>query len=71
MAKRQAQPILAGFSEDGRESFGREIVEFIDVQVKILSLVFRNVGSRHRRQLKLRHEKGAEEIALIRSKHAL
>ena len=57
----QRQAILAGFTEDGCENSGGEVLEFIDVERKITAFDFGDVRAGHRCLLNAVDQQGSEQ----------
>jgi len=71
VSERQTQAIFSGFGEARREAARGEIMKLIDEQVKVASVLLRQIRTGHRRVLKLRNEQGAEQIRRLFAEAAL
>ena len=61
----EGEAILACLGEDGGEGFGGEVLELIHHEQEGYTFVFRAAAARHRGELELRDEQGAEQIGLV------
>ncbi len=61
----EGEAILAGLGEDGGECFRGEVLELIHHEQEGHACVFGSAAARHRCELELRDEQGAEQIGLV------
>ena len=61
----QGQAIFSGFAEDGCETAGGEVLEFIDVARKITAVDFGDVRPRHRGLLNAGDEQCSEQRGIV------
>ncbi len=61
----EGEAILAGLGEDGGEGFRGEVLELIHHEQEGHAFVFGAAAARHRGELELRDEQGAEQIGLV------
>lgn len=71
MAQGEVEPVFSRLGQDGSEALGGEVLELIDEQIKIASLVFRLTVPGHGRELKLRNEQRAEQVGFVVANLAL
>ena len=61
----QRQAVLAGFAEDGCETSGREILEFIDVEGKVTPFNFGDIRSGHSGLLNAGDQQRSEQRRIV------
>jgi hypothetical protein len=65
MAQGEVEPVFSRLGQDGGEGLRGEVLELIDEEIKIASLVLRLTVPGHGRELKLRDEQGAEQVGFV------
>jgi len=61
----EAEAVFAGFGQDGRKGVGAETLEFVNEKIKIATVLFRLISSRHGGELELGGQQGTEEVGLV------
>ena len=67
----QIELIFSSFWENRRKTIGCKVLELIDIEIKIFSLMLWNICSTHRVKLKLRHHHGSQQTRSIFSNFSL
>ena len=65
MRQRETQPVFTHTAEDFRHARRDEVVKFVNVEPEVLAVGSLLAMPRHRQLLKLRHEQGAEQVAVL------
>ncbi len=65
MTQCEIEPVFPRLGQDGGEALGGEVLELIDEEIKIASLVLGLAVAGHGGELELRNEKGAEQVGLV------
>jgi len=67
----QAESVLASLCQNRRKALRCEVMELVDDQVKVPTLLLRLVSPRHCCKLKLRHQKRAKKVRLFCAEFSL
>ena len=65
VGEREAEPVFAGFGEDGGEGVRAEVLELVDEQMEVAAFRLRDRTARHRGQLELRRQQGTQQVGFV------
>lgn len=65
MAQGEIEPVFSRLGQDGGEGLGGEVLELIDEEIEIASLVLGLTVAGHGGELKLSDEQGAEQVGFV------